>query len=111
MPAIYCDTKIIYGISYGMCYYCKPCNAYVGVHKGTNKPKGTLANEKLRKLRKQCHDKFDPYWKNGKIKRASAYKRLSRALCIDAKNCHIGMFDEETCVKMLALFKRKIEVE
>lgn len=38
--AEYVDSKIIYGRSYGMMYLCRTCMAYVGVHKGTDKPLG-----------------------------------------------------------------------
>ena len=46
------DSKLIYGVSYGMAYVCKnypECDTYVGTHKGTIKPRGTLANKELRK--------------------------------------------------------------
>ncbi|MBL0255764.1 MAG: hypothetical protein IPQ27_12795, partial [Chitinophagaceae bacterium] len=32
----YIDSSFIYGKSYGMIYICKPYDAYVGVHKGTD---------------------------------------------------------------------------
>lgn len=47
-------------------WLCKPCNAYTGTHdknpkRGFNgtEPLGTLANAKLRKLRKDTHAVFD----------------------------------------------------
>ena len=40
--AEYVDSKIVYGKSYGMMYLCRNCMAYVGVHKGTDKPLGRL---------------------------------------------------------------------
>ena len=54
-PAEYVDSTVVYGSSYGMIYYCKPCNAWVGVHKGSGAPLGTLANAELRAYRrKEC---------------------------------------------------------
>ena len=44
----YVDSAVSYGKSYGMTLLCSPCNAYVGVHDGTNKPLGRLANAELR---------------------------------------------------------------
>lgn len=44
----YVDSACIYGKSYGMIYLCRKCDAYVGVHKGTNKALGRLANKELR---------------------------------------------------------------
>jgi hypothetical protein len=37
------------GIDYGMIYYCPKCRAYVGVHAGTDRAKGRLANAELRR--------------------------------------------------------------
>ena len=50
--AEYVDSKVIYGKSYGMMYLCRNCMAYVGVHKGTDKPLGRLANAELRYWKK-----------------------------------------------------------
>ena len=49
----YKDSSIIYGKSYGMVYICSTCDAYVGVHKGTDKALGRLADKKLRELKKE----------------------------------------------------------
>lgn len=43
--AEYVDSKVVYGKSYGMMYLCRNCMAYVGVHKGTDKPLGRLAQK------------------------------------------------------------------
>ena len=40
-----------FGKSYGNIYYFTNCGAYVGVHDGTKKPLGTLANAALRNKR------------------------------------------------------------
>lgn len=42
---------------------CKPCNATVGCHDGTEKPKGTLAKPELKLARHRAHVAFDPLWK------------------------------------------------
>lgn len=55
-PTEYVDSAALYhGISYGMIYLCRKCDAYVGVHRGTDKALGRLANRSLRE------------WKNGLI--------------------------------------------
>lgn len=58
------DSKEVYGtgMSYGMVYLCRPCAAYVGVHRGTNKALGRLANVELRRLKMEAHKVFDPLW-------------------------------------------------
>lgn len=50
--AEYVDSKVIYGRSYGMAYLCRNCDAYVGVHRGTDEPLGRLADASLRKWKR-----------------------------------------------------------
>ena len=102
--ARYMDSKHIYhGVSYGMSYVCLPCQAWVGVHKGSDKPLGRLANAELRSWKIKAHAAFDPLWKSKKMSRGAAYRLLQDKLGIDKSECHIGMFDVDTC-------KRTIEV-
>lgn len=83
-------------------YMCKPCNAYIGCHPGTDIPLGTLANANLRKMRSAAHAKFDPIWKDRFIKRKKAYALLATYLGIHVDDCHIGMFDADTCKKVIS---------
>ena len=116
------DSKIIYGKSYGLIYLCKPCKAWVGVHQGTDKPKGDVANVELRQLRIEAHKYFDFLWKeklrreritNPKYKkykaRGKAYKWLAKQLKIETKDCHIGMFDVEKCEKTILVCRPYVE--
>ena len=99
------DTEI-YGKSYGTkCYVCRPCNAWVGCHKGTNQSLGRIANKELRELKHQAHEAFDPIWKEGFLPRTEAYRILSLAFELPIEHTHIGMFDEELCRKVIALSK------
>jgi len=82
-------------------YQCNPCDAYVGCHEGTVNPLGRLANAELRKAKMQAHAAFDPKWRNGEMKRASAYKWLAEQLKINAKDCHIGMMDVDMCKRVV----------
>lgn len=108
------DSAVVYhGKSYGLIYLCKPCDAYVGVHKGTSKPLGRLANKELREWKKRAHSVFDPIWQNVVTEaiekhgyapkgvkyqaRSKAYAALARELKIDPDQCHIGMFDIDKC--------------
>ena len=104
--AIFMDSKIIYGKSFGMAYVCKnfpACDSYVGVHKGSNRPLGIMANSELREWKKKAHSVFDPLWKNGMMKRGQAYEYLSKALKIKVEECHIGMFDIDKCMRTYEL--------
>lgn len=95
--SVYVDSVQIYGKSYGMIYLCKPCNAYCGVHKGTDNALGRLANKELRHWKKETHKYFDIIWKEGHEKRNKAYEYLANHLGIDREECHIGMFDVDKC--------------
>lgn len=109
----YKDSSIIYSKSYGMIYICSnypSCDAYVGVHKGTSIALGRLANDSLRKLKKEAHLYFDTMWKHKLTKgdhraRIKAYKWLSEEMNIERNKTHIGYFDEEQCRKVINLCK------
>lgn len=88
-----------YGKSY-MCYYCKPCDAYVGTHNNTTKPLGTMANRELRQMRMKVHNKIDPLWKEKGWKRGEVYFEISSRL---GYTYHTGESDIETCKKILEM--------
>jgi hypothetical protein len=83
-------------------YQCRPCGAYVGCHPGTSFPLGRLANAELRAAKISAHAAFDPLWRSPfpdeKFgSRKKAYGWLAEQLGIPRNDCHIGMFDVETC--------------
>lgn len=84
-------------------FLCEPCDAFVGTHKGTNKPLGTLANKPLREQRKLAHATFDPLWKEEQYSRGEAYRRLTKAMNLSRDACHIGMFNLEQCKQVIQL--------
>lgn len=97
------ENKEIYGRNYGksyMCWLCRDCDAFVGCHNNTKRPLGTFANRELRSLRKQVHLYIDQFWKNGQLKRALVYSRISKELGFQY---HTGESTIETCKKVLAL--------
>lgn len=104
---IYTSNAEVYGKEYGngRCYKCTVCDAYVGVHTGTNIPLGRLADRELRKLKKECHALFDQVWKGGCINRSKAYAQLAKRLEIPVSDCHFGWFDKETLCKAKAIMK------
>lgn len=87
-------------------YRCAPCDAYVGCHEGTTKPFGRLANAELRRMKQATHRVFDPLWRDGRQKRKEAYRFLADRLGIPFKDCHIGMFDVETCRRAIEICVR-----
>lgn len=99
--AIWTENKRIYGRNYGksyMCYYCENCGAYVGCHKNSRKPLGTMANAELREWRKKTHAKIDPLWKEGQWRRGTVYSKLNNFF---GKHIHVGESDIVTCKAIL----------
>lgn len=97
---IYPRRKDLYKKSF---YQCKPCDAYVGCHTGTDKPLGRLANRELRKAKIEAHASIDPIWKSGQLHRSKVYKILAKLLEIPPTSCHIGMFDVDMCKKVVSV--------
>lgn len=102
------DSSCIYNKSYGMIYICTSCGAYVGVHKGTSTPLGSLANKELRLYRKEAHKYFDNIWRRKKktgdrYARSKAYKWLSNKMKLPPNKTHIGMFEIDQCKKVIEL--------
>lgn len=73
------------------------CDAYVGAHKGSLKPMGTLANSGLRHKRIEAHRALDQIWREGYMTRHGAYTWLAYKLGIREKDMHIGMFSDYYC--------------
>lgn len=88
------------------CFYKCPnddCDAFVGCHPNTTNPMGRLANAELRRNKLLAHNCFDKLWKSGSMSRSSAYKMLANKLGIEAKDCHIGMFDVHMCKRVMVI--------
>lgn len=121
----YVDGKEVYGDKIGkkegMIYVCRPCSAYVGVHKGTDNALGRLANAELREAKMEAHHWFDqisrtgiinevwPVFIKGISNRSKSYLWLSRHLGLITEDCHIGMFDVDTCLKVTEISKKAID--
>jgi len=99
------NSSVIYGTDYGNAYLCKPCDAYVGCHKGTTNSKGRLANKELRKLKIEAHKYFDMIWKLKYMTRTDAYKSLSDYLKLPGEYTHIGMFGAKTLENVIYFSK------
>lgn len=100
----YVDSEQLYGRSFGMVYACIPCNARIGVHRGTDQALGRLANQELGQWKRATHDLFDPlrkklinYRMSVSVARKACYTWLSKTLDIPFEYTHIGMFDVDQC--------------
>jgi len=103
--AKWCDNVERYGKRYGksyMCYWCEPCDAYVGCHNNTQKALGTMANQDLRSRRMLAHSVLDPLWKSGKYNRHQVYSILKKHFGYEV---HVGSSNEEQCDKIIKFIK------
>ena len=101
----YVDSSEVYSASYGMIYLCRHCKAWVGVHKGTDKPLGRLADAELRLWKKNAHNAFDPLWKYGRFRghRPEAYAWLAEQMGLSVDDTHIGTFDVPQCKQVVEI--------
>lgn len=97
---------------HGMTFYaCDPCGAWVGCHGTGTQPLGRLANAELRKAKQEAHRWFDQLWRDGYFtSRGAAYAWLAGELGVDGRDCHIGMFDVETCRRVADLAFNRMTV-
>lgn len=100
------DSSIVYGRHYGKIYYCPDCEAWVGVHKGTDKPLGRLANAELRKQKKIAHAVFDTLWRGKLNGRKRAYKWLAEHMGLPIEKTHIGLFDVDQCKQVIDICQK-----
>ncbi len=112
------SAELYNGRNYGPMWLCRPCAAWVGVHNNSPRylPLGRLANAELRAAKQAAHAVFDPLWQRklipdrrprqkGEKKRArgDGYHWLADQLGIPFEQCHIGLFDVETCKRVIAI--------
>lgn len=88
---------------YGVRFECFPCQAWVGTHKSSGNPLGTLANAKLRASRMLAHEVFDYLWQTKIYDRRACYSALAELMHITESKCHIAMFNEFHCDSVLLL--------
>jgi hypothetical protein len=110
---IRCDS-VVYGVRWGdvlICTRFPECDSYVGVHAGTDRPKGTLADRPTREARKEAHKSFDRVWRSGEMSRTAAYRWLARQLGMDKDECHIGMMTVDDCRRVIEACRGRNQLE
>ena len=105
----------VYRSDFGPIYICDGCQAWVGVHKGTVRPLGRLANRELRSAKRRAHAVFEPLWQEApefyhdrklgrraaqRVARTLAYHWLAQHMGLPVNECHIGEFDVEQCQRV-----------
>ncbi|MEY8482603.1 zinc-finger-containing protein [Lachnospiraceae bacterium 48-21] len=113
-PAVLRDASYVYGPnSFGgkvyVCSHYPACDSYVGVHQGSNLPKGSLANRTLRQKRVKAHQIFDQLWKRGIFSRQDAYRWLADKFCLEIRQAHIGKFSDYMCDQLIQESSKVLE--
>lgn len=93
---VYQDGQKLY-----VCAGYPACDSYVGVHQGSLRPKGSLANGDLRNRRIRAHKAFDAVWRQGILSRKEAYHWLQDITGLDEQQAHIAMFSEYRCDQVI----------
>lgn len=107
------STKVYNGKDYGLMYICSNfprCDAYVGIHKGTTKPLGRLANKELRFWKKKAHAALDPLWKDGTVTRQEAYEIVGTVLGLPRSKAHVGMLDVDQCKTLVKKLDKQMSL-
>lgn len=84
------------------------CDSYVGTD-DEGITLGRLANKELRQKKKEAHAHFDPLWIDKHFDRSELYAMLSDHLDIPGKYTHIGMFNINTCNKVIEYCKKLLK--
>lgn len=92
-----------------ICSRYPACDSYVGVHKKSLKPLGTLADKKLRIKRIQAHRAFNHIWESGLMKKWQAYKWMAAKFGLNTQQAHIAKFSEYMCDELIALCKKNFQ--
>ena len=106
-PAVLKPASFVYGnrATEEYVYACSAypaCDSYVGVHRGTRKPKGTLANGDLRNMRIQAHKLFSQIWTSGIMTKKQAYRWMQYRFSLNEEQAHIGNFSEYMCGQFMS---------
>ena len=113
MRCPYCRSPVIYHSADGiyrenknntMLYVCSrypECDAYVRVHAGTKLPVGSMADHKLRSLRRDAHRAFDRLHESGLMCKEDAYRWLADLICVPLAHAHIGHLNEYYCKQVI----------
>jgi hypothetical protein len=101
-PAKLIDSAVVYnGRSYGLIWDCRPCDAYVGVQRGTENAMGTMANHETRRARIRAHEAFDPLWKREGMSRNGAYRLMQTVMNMTAEEAHISRMTADQCHRLI----------
>lgn len=126
MRCPYCRSPVVFRSADGIyrenknhtiLYVCSrypECDAYVRVHAGTRIPVGSMADHKLRALRRSAHRSFDQLHESGLMSKEDAYRWLADMICVPLAHAHIGHLNEYYCKQVIEksseLLKRRTAI-
>ena len=122
MRCPYCGKPVVYRSADGiyhdnsnqtMLYVCSnypECDAYVRVHPGTKVPMGSLADRRLRALRKSAHDHFDRLYLSRYMTKQEAYRWLAYIISAPMSEAHIGHLGEYYCRLVIEESRKLLEL-
>ena len=90
-------------------YFCKLCDAYVGLHPDTDIPLGTMATKVGREARKSSKTVFHKLMDFTGKNRNEMYGWLAEKMGIARGECHFGWFDEQSCARAEAICSIEIK--
>lgn len=105
---VYGANTISEGSRLYVCSGYPVCQAYVGVHEGTRKPKGTLADSELRNKRIRAHRILNAIVEAGCMSKDGVYVWLSSRLNIPYEETHIGYFSDYLCEQTIQECERAL---
>ena len=106
---VYGDDTITAGSMLYVCSGYPDCNSYVGVHRGTKKPMGSLADKELRNKRIRAHHAMNRLIESGCMCKNGVYAWLSCSLNLPPKETHIGCFSDYMCEQTIMECERVLE--
>lgn len=109
------NSEIYHGNEFGewpFAYLCAEhhCGAYVGIHKYTDLPLGTMADARTREARTKAKNFFLTL-SNIRFNRNrnKSYPWLAEQMGIEQKYCHFGIFTLEQCNQVMEILKPQPE--
>lgn len=121
MRCPYCGSPVVFRSADGiyrdnknntMLYVCSKypeCDAYVRVHNGTRTPVGSLADHRLRSLRREAHRYFNRLYESGLMEKQDAYQWLAAVISAPMSEAHIGHLGEYYCRQVIEESKKLLE--
>lgn len=91
-----------------VCQRYPSCDSYVGAHKKSLLPMGTLANGNLRNKRIRTHQSFDRLWRYGIMEKWQAYRWMQAKFGLSSEQAHIAKFSEYMCDQLILICDQAI---